>query len=148
MRPPPPGAWEGTCGFRLMLHEDLAVGPSRATVSGEANGHGWSMRYLWRHPQDADQGGTLLVGAPADDGAVTVGWLDSWHQKPEVRLLAGTGEDDAVSVETGYNGWTWQVRVGLTDNVLTMTMHNVIPQGVEQMAAGPYVVMDARWRRT
>lgn len=142
---PPEGSWQGTCGFRLMPHEDLGVGPSHATVTGEADGHGWSLRYTWPHPQDGEQTGVLLVGSPAEHGAVTAGWLDSWHQKPEVRLLTGAGEGDSLSVETQYNGWTWQIRVAASEDTLAMTMHNVIPEGTEQMAPGPYVVMEAHW---
>lgn len=166
------GTWAGTCGFRLMPTYDLATGPSRAASAVEADGHGWSLRYTWVHPTDGEQSGTLLLGSRMEGGAITAGWVDSWHQKPELRLLTGAvssgdttadepaepaADDDPgearVALAMEYEGWGWTIEITPDGADLRMSMHNVIPVGVEGMegmegvTAGPYLVMDAVWSR-
>lgn len=146
------GTWNGTCGFRLMPHDDLASGPSRAATSVEADGHGWSLRYTWVHPDDGEQSGTLLLGSPMEGEAITAGWVDSWHQKPELRLLTGTVTGDPgearITLAMEYEGWGWTIEITPEGEQLRMTMHNVIPEGIEHATPGPYLVMDAAWSRT
>ena len=163
------GTWTGTCAFRLMPSDDLAAAPSHAASAVEADGHGWSLRYTWVHPQDGEQSGTLLLGSRMEGDAITAGWVDSWHQKPELRLLTGTvshgsGESGEAgqSAEPGepvdpgearvtlameYEGWGWTIQITPDGDDLRMSMHNVVPAGIEGAPAGPYLVMDAVWNR-
>ncbi len=143
----PTGTWIGDCGFRLMPHDDLFVAPSAATTSSEAGGWGWSLRYTWTHADDGEQSGTLLLASPDDAGAMTVAWLDSWHQKPELRLLTGTVDAGVVRVEMDYSGWGWTIEVAEAGNTLRMVMSNVVPAGHDGFE-GAYVVMDATWTRS
>lgn len=142
------GEWSGTCGFRLMPTDDLAPGAATAVTASEADGHGWSLRYTWTHPDDGVQAGTLLLGSPDDAGSVSGGWVDSWHQKPEMRLLTGTWDGSTVQLEMEYSGWGWTIEVTPQDDALVLQMHNVIPDGVEGAEPGPYLVMDARLLRS
>ena len=139
------GRWDGACGFRLMPHETLAQGPSRAELSSEAAGSGWLLRYSWTHPDDGEQSGSLLLGSVNDEGEIAAGWIDSWHQHPDLRLLTGWGADDAVMVEMEYSGWGWQIELRADGPELRMVMRNVIPAGLDGHEPGAYVVMDARW---
>ncbi len=140
------GSWVGTCGFRLMPTDELALEASTAEASGEADGWGWLLRYTWTHPDDGVQSGVLLVGSPDDDGAISAGWVDSWHQKPRLRELVGVADEGGVHLEMEYDGWGWTIDVRRSGDDLTMTMHNVVPSGFGDFE-GAYLVMDAEWRR-
>lgn len=145
---PTPGQWTGTNSFRLMPSDDLVCGTSTATTQSEANGFGSTLRYTWVHPQDGPQSGALLVGSPGDDGALTAAWIDSWHQKPELRLFSGSVKDQAVDLTAEWApGWWWTIAIRSTADELRMVMECVVPQDPEQPEAfsGPYVVMESTW---
>ena len=140
------GDWTGTNAFRLMPIDELASALSVATVHLEARGEGVLIRYIWVHPDDGEQSGTLLIGSPAEDGTITAALIDSWHQKPDLATLTGRIEGDGVRLEMSYaGGWGWIIEVGPTDEGLAMTMHNVIPEGVDGAEPGPYPVMVGRF---
>lgn len=139
------GGWSGTCAFRLMPSDALAPGASTATATAEADGWGWCLRYSWTHPDDGVQHGTLLLGSPAEEGGIQAAWLDSWHCKPELRLLTGSVVGDGVHLEMTYEGWGWTIDLRPAAPGLSMVMNNVIPPGHEGFE-GAYVVMDAAWR--
>lgn len=134
----------GTCSFRLMPTDDLTPAPSTLVVEPAVSGRATLMTYTWQHPDDGAQTGTLLVGVPGEDGAVTTAWVDSWHQ-PDVVLLTGTGT--ASSTTVGYNyapGWRWEVDVTVEASTASLVMRNVVPEG-QDGPSGPYDVMQARW---
>lgn len=147
--------WTGTNGFRMFPADPMQTHPSTAVRREVAGGHGWLLEYTWVHPTDGDQSGVLLAGSPDEGGAVTASWLDSWHQKPDVRLLTGTLvstlHGDQVELEYDYGGgWRWRIVVGPAQDgpadALTMTMLNVVPAGHPGAEPGPHEVMRAHWR--
>ncbi len=160
---PSTATWSGTCAFRLLPDHELSPAPATASTRGVAEGVAWTLDYVWVHPEDGVQEGHLVVGGPREDGTVTAGWVDSWHQKDEIALLAGTsacpgdrtGEHSeaatgagAVQVAMGHSGWGWRIEVFRSDDALRLRMYNVVPKGVEGVEgvdAGPYLVMDAAW---
>ena len=134
----------GTCAFRLMPADELAEARSALVVEEVAAGRATLLTYTWWHPQDGEQTGTLLLGVPGDDGAVTASWVDSWHQ-PDVALLTGTAHGASSSVGYDYApGWRWEVDVTVDEPTLSMVMRNVVPDG-QGDPAGPYDVMRASW---
>ena len=139
------GRWVGTCAFRLMPTDGFASAPSSATTDTEADGSGWSLRYVWTHPDDGVQSGTLLLGSSDQDGVVTAAWIDAWHQKPHLGVLTGSVVEGGVRLEMDYGGWGWTIEVVGDGEQLRMVMNNVIPEGIEGAEPGPYVVMDAQW---
>ena len=141
------GHWDGTCAFRLMPTDAFASAPSTAMSDAEADGFGWSLRYVWTHPDDGVQSATLLIGSPDADGVVTATWIDAWHQKPHLGVLTGSVVDGGIRVEMEYSGWGWTIEVSAQGDDLRMVMNNVIPDGVEGAQPGPYMVMDAQWQR-
>ncbi|PKH41447.1 Glyoxalase/Bleomycin resistance protein/Dioxygenase superfamily protein [Nocardioides alpinus] len=139
-----PRTLTGTCAFRLMPTEELAPARSTVVIDEVAAGRATLITYTWAHPDDGEQTGTLVLGVPADDGAVTGSWVDSWHQ-PDVVLLGGTGAGGSWSVGYDYApGWRWEVDVTVGSASLEMVMRNVVPEG-QDGPAGPYDVMQARW---
>lgn len=141
------GAWHGRNSFRLMPDDDLAVAAASAVSASEASGWGWSLRYTWVHPQDGEQHGCLLLGSPTDDGAISAGWVDSWHQK-DLRLLVGSYVEGRIHLEMTYDGWGWLISLHTGADHLRLVMSNVIPAGVKGPDAVAYVVMDAALDRS
>lgn len=132
----------------MMPNDEFASAPSAARSDAEADGIGWSLHYVWTHPDDGVQSGTLLVGSPDQEGVLTAAWIDSWHQKPHLGVLTGAVTDDTVRVAMEYDGWGWTIEIRGSEAELRMLMSNVIPEGIEGARPGPYAVMDARWKRT
>lgn len=134
----------GTCAFRLLPTDALAEARSSLVVEQVAAGRATLLTYTWWHPADGEQTGTLVLGVPADDGAVTASWVDSWHQ-PDVVLLTGTGQGASWSVGYDYApGWRWEIDVSVGADRVEMVMRNVVPEG-QDTPAGSYDVMRATW---
>lgn len=170
MRLPSSSDWSGTCGFRLYPTDDFSSGPSLALLTPVAGGAALALDYTWRHPEQGEQAGHLVLSRADDDGTVTAAWTDSFHQAPEVRTLRGTAGDgmsegtanaiadgvpaghpvagEGVAVGMEYSGWGWTVAVRLQGGTLAMVMQNVVPAGVEGADPGPYDAMRAAWTRT
>lgn len=136
----PTGDRSGSCAFRLMPTDEPADAPSTLNVFRAAAGRASVLSYTWTHPEDGDQAVTLLLGTPDDDGLVTGAWVDSWHQ-PAVALL--TGHDGILGYEYAP-GWRWEVQVSAADGVVSMQMHNLVPEQ-ESEPAVRYEVMRATW---
>lgn len=131
------GHWSGTCSFRLMPDDELAPGDSAATFDTGV------LEYDWNHPSDGRQTGRLTR---TPDGAT---WTDTWHQ-PDEAALAGDEVDGELRLAMTYlQEWGWTISLQVHDDEAIMLMHNVIPDSyaTEGKPAGPYLVMDARWRR-
>lgn len=140
------GTYTGEAGFRMMPTDPFETRPGTATAAPAANGVGWLLHYTWGHPSDGTHAGTLLVGTPSDDGSVTAAWIDSWHQRPEVRAMVGAAVDGGVRLESDYDGWLWVIEaLAHEGGGLRMLMINTVPAGLEGYDPGPYVVMDATW---
>lgn len=140
----PAGRWSGTAAFRLMPTDDLADGASTLEVADAAHGRALRLDYTWVHPADGEQAGTLLVGAPAEDGTVSAGWVDSWHQK-DVTVLSGRGDDTSATVGYEYApGWRWEVEVRVAGAAVELVMRNTVPER-DDSAAVTYDVMRAAW---
>lgn len=134
----------GSCAFRLMPTDEPAEAPSTLVVDEAAAGRATLLTYAWWHPEDGEQAGTVVLGVPDDDGAVTASWVDSWHQR-DVVLLTGTGH--GASSRVGYEyapGWRWEVDVVVNEATIAMVMRNVVPAGQDE-PTGPYDVMRASW---
>ncbi len=139
----PAGTVTGTAGFRLLATDDLAVGGSRLDAADAARGRAVRLDYTWTHPDDGEQAGTLLLGVPGEDGTVSAGWVDSWHQ-PDSAHLAGTGGARGATVGYEYApGWRWEVELQVSDGV-ALVMRNIVPEHDDGPAA-TYDVMRAAW---
>ncbi|KQV69866.1 hypothetical protein ASC64_08625 [Nocardioides sp. Root122] len=140
----PAGRWSGTAEFRLMPTDDFTGGGSTLEVAPAALGRTVRLDYTWTHPEDGEQAGTLLLGVPGDDGAVTAGWVDSWHQK-DPALLSGAGGASSASVGYEYApGWRWEVEVRVSGASVDLTMRNVVPERDDTRSV-TYDVMRASW---
>jgi hypothetical protein len=140
----PTGEGTGTYEFRMMPTDDFQGGASSVTVTDAARGRAVLVAYSWEHAEDGPQEGTLVLGVPGKDGAVTAAWVDSWHQR-DVVLLTGTGSPAGATVGYEYApGWTWEIEVGVVDGALTLVMRNGVPAS-EGSPGGQYDVLRGRW---
>jgi hypothetical protein len=144
------GTWQGTNGFRLMPTDDLFTAPATATVALAAGGHLLTLGYTWRHPDDGEQQGLLVLGH-GDDATgpahATALWADSWHQQA-ARAVDGRADGETVGFEYDYgDGWRWRVTVTTTGETLALRMLNVVPESAAP-SVGAYEAMVMDLRRT
>lgn len=134
----------GTCSFRMFPTDSPVSAGSTMSATSVAGDRATCLHYTWEHPDDGAQSGELLLGRPGEDGVVTAGWVDSWHQG-SVTLLTGAATDRGARVSYEYApGWTWELDIAFGAET-ELVMRNVIPEGVEGADPGPYDVMVARW---
>lgn len=140
----PLGDGAGSYAFRLLPDDDFDEGTSTVAVDDAASGRAVLVTYTWTHPADGPQTGTLLLGVPGDDGAVSAAWVDSWHQRDVVAL---TGMSTPTGAVVGYEyapGWTWEIEVVVVDRSLSMVMRNGVPESDDGPAAR-YDAMRGIW---
>lgn len=150
------GAWQGTNGFRLMPADDPFTAPASATVAVAAGGHLVTLDYTWRHPDDGEQRGLLVLGH-GDDATgpahVTGLWADSWHQQAARALEGsvgspGSADGETLAFEYDYGGgWLWRVEVSTAGQGLALRMLNVVPESVAP-SVGAYEAMVMELQRT
>lgn len=131
------GEWAGTCAFRMMPTDELIADESTARITNGV------IEYTWTHPAEGTQTGHLAL---CDDRAT---WVDSWHQ-PDEATLHGAEQDGALRFEMTYaQEWGWVISLDRRSEEVIMLMHNVIPkaEATHEMTEGPYVVMEAHWRK-
>lgn len=140
----PLGDGAGSYAFRLLPDDHFDEGASTVAVDAAASGRAVLVSYTWVHPVDGPQAGTLLLGVPGEDGAVSAAWVDSWHQR-DVVALTGTGTAAGAVVAYEYApGWTWEIEVAVVDGSLTLVMRNGVPEGDDGPAAR-YDAMRGSW---
>jgi hypothetical protein len=147
------GTWRGTNGFRLMPADDLFTAPATATVASAAGGHLVTLAYTWRHPEDGEQQGMLVVGHGDEEQGDTAGpahvtafWADSWHQQAAraVEGSVGSGGGETLAFEYDYgDGWRWRIELTATGPGLAVRMFNVVPESAAP-SVGAYeaIIMD------
>ena len=119
--------------------------PATATLEPLMEGRFVRMDYTWRY-QGRPQSGSFLLGARRKDGVVTAHWIDSWHNGESVMACEGTARDGGLVVRGAYPAptgpdWGWTTAIDLQGETLTVTMHNVSPDGAEEIA------VEARYNR-
>lgn len=140
----PLGDGDGSYAFRMLPTDEFDDGSSSVSVDSVANGRAVLVSYTWTHPEDGDQRGTLMLGVAAEDGAVTAGWVDSWHQRDVVQLTGtGTGTGAVVGYEYAP-GWTWEIEVSVDAGALALVMHNGVPESDDSPALR-YEVLRGNW---
>jgi hypothetical protein len=143
------GTWQGTNGFRLMPTDDLVTAPATATVTVAAGGHLVTVGYTWRHPEDGEQQGLLVLGHGDEEAGpdhATAFWADSWHQQAARAMdgSVGSADNHTLTFEYDYGGgWLWRVQLAATVHGLALRMLNVVPESAvpDASSAGAYEAM-------
>ena len=134
------GRWEGTSSLSLpWQRKEPYDSNSSLHIEVGPNGSFAQIEYRWSY-EGAVQHGVLLIAGNKKGGAVTVGWVDSWHQSPNVMNMTGMWDkDDAFSVLGHYSGgsgpeWGWRFELSLVGDILEFEMTNIHPDGKEDWA--------------
>ncbi|WP_109506738.1 hypothetical protein [Nocardioides speluncae] len=141
-------AWAGSHQFRLMPSDPASESAATARVTAYAGGNLAALDYTWAHPDDGPQSGVIVVGCAESDAEVAVLWTDTWHQET---ATAFTGEVAGATMRCGYvysEVWRWEIELTVASDALTLVMHNVVPEGIEGAAPGPYDAMLMRLARS
>ncbi len=134
------GEWRGASILQdpeSGIHEECL---STATVTPLLGGKFVRLDYTWSY-RDKPQEGSLLVGADAKAGLVTVHWIDSWHMGTKVMACTGTlpngrtlGVRGTYAAPPGPD-WGWRIDITPDErSKLGILMFNVTPDGQEAEA--------------
>ncbi len=133
------GSWQAT--YKLRDPGNLISGDSDsiAHVHRVLGGRFVRLDYSWAD-KGQPQEGSLLVGWEKVSGGVTMVWIDTWHNSDRIMVLTGTVADDGTLVARGsYNAapgpdWGWRTQLFATEDVVSLVMFNVSPEGAEELA--------------
>jgi hypothetical protein len=132
------GAWSGTNRLRDPGNDIAHDSASRAVVTPLLAGSFVRIDYTWEY-RGKPQEGSLLIGCEADTETITAAWIDSWHYGDRIMLCRGrAGAPEAIAVMGSYAAppgpdWGWKIAID-TSAGLRIVMHNVTPDGVEELA--------------
>src|SRR5262245_29598990 len=132
------GRWKGTSRLWLDPESAPAESETTATVTEAARGRALAITYAWSHEGEPQEGILLLAG---DAAAIRAAWVDSFHVQEALMLFEGAEDaDGGVLVRGSYPApsgpdWGWTIRVEpLEGGAFRIVMHNVTPEGEEQLA--------------
>ena len=132
------GNWNGV--NRLWLGGPADASPSTLTVSAVIGGQFVRIDQRWSY-QGRPQEGSLLVGHQLKPATVSAHWADTFHTARGVMAFTGTAAGDgAIEVRGTYSAgsgldWGWRIRLhGTGPDQLRVTMHNIHPDGEEDLA--------------
>jgi hypothetical protein len=134
------GAWQGTSTLQDPGRLEPDSTPSTLTVTPMLGGRFVRLDYTWSY-KDAAQSGSLLVGHQKKSGALSIHWIDSWHNSDNVMALTGQAETPTLlTVKGSYAAppgpdWGWKIAITPeSDGRLRLVMHNISPEGQEYLA--------------
>jgi hypothetical protein len=140
------GSWRATYKLRDPGNAFSGDSDSTAHVAAVLGGRFVRIDYTWSD-KGTPQEGSILAGWEKSSGAVTMVWIDSWHNSDRIMVLSGVVSDDGTLDARGsYTAppgpdWGWRTQLFATEDVLSMVMFNVSPEGREDLA------VDAQYKR-
>lgn len=135
------GEWAGNNLLRLSWQTPSDFNSTgQMSVQSVGNEKFLTFRYTWSH-EGAPHEGFMLLAHAASTGVTTAGWVDSWHQSGSVLNCTGSiQENGTIQVQGSYPAppgpdWGWRITIAKhSDNELQMLMHNITPDGTEDLA--------------
>lgn len=134
------GDWTGTMRlYTSWLPDREHPSASKLSIRSRAQGKFLELAYDWAY--EGAQEGVLLLGHDAEKNVATAAWIDTWHQS--TRIMACTGSQDAANTFTlrgsfeveNSPDWHWRIAIApVSDAELRMVMHNIPPDGKEDLA--------------
>ncbi len=133
------GRWAGK--NRLMDPHTNSVdeSPGTAIVTPGLGDRSVRIDYTWAY-HGSPQEGSLLIGYDASRGLITSQWIDSWHMGDKAMACEGpVVAGEPISVRGSYAApagpdWGWRIIVAIKDQRLQVAMHNITPDGREDVA--------------
>lgn len=133
------GSWKGVNHLYLGdAPEQHLRSDSTMLVSLKANGQIAAFDYRWDY-ENEQQEGLILLGCDPKSGVAQTIWTDSFHSRNAFIVSDGKYSDSMYSVKgyykvPGYPDWGWRTDIHPNDETLIITMYNVSPEGVEELA--------------
>ncbi|MBS1714440.1 MAG: hypothetical protein JST30_08910 [Armatimonadetes bacterium] len=141
------GRWTGSSRLNLPYlpeGEQVEESASTLTVTTDQKQTYATVDITWSTKGD-DQTGRILV-AGGEDGNVSAGWSDSWHQSGGVMSLVGNGMTGPTKVTGAFSAgegpdWGWRIEFWSDGpDAFQMKMFVITPDGEETWAVqGDYV---------
>ena len=133
------GQWAGK--NRLMDPHTNSVdeSPGTAIVTPGLGDRSVRIDYTWAY-HGSPQEGSLLIGYDASRGLIASQWIDSWHMGDKAMACEGpVVAGEPISVRGSYAApagpdWGWRIIVAIKDQRLQVAMHNITPDGREDVA--------------
>ena len=94
--------------------------------------------YDWTY-EGEEQAGVLLFGYD-DENAASAAWVDSFHMSTKIMACAGRAANGSADLSGSYAAppgpdWAWRITIrSVSSNQLTIVMHNISPEGQEDLA--------------
>lgn len=134
------GNWKGTNNLYLSwLPEPEKPSDGAMTVMMKANGQFVQFDYTWAY-EGEPQEGLIILGCDTKSDAVQAVWTDSWHSKHTFMVSDGKVDDGGVISVKGYYkvpdhpDWGWRTDIIPGNDSIRITMYNVSPDGIEDLA--------------
>jgi hypothetical protein len=133
------GQWHGTYRLEDPHLNAMSESPTTATVARMLGGLFLRVDYTWAY-HGKPQEGSLLIGHDPKSNVVSVHWIDTWHMSHKVMACHGAGDGSGtVAVLGSYEAppgpdWGWRTAITGDGETLRITMHNVWPEGREELA--------------
>ena len=102
------------------------------------------LTYTWTYREKAQEGLIMIAHDPADT-ACQLYWGDTFHMGRRIMTLHGHITGSALSGIGSYPAptrpdWGWRIDVTCDPNALGVTMYNISPEGVQEIAVrGEYL---------
>ncbi len=130
------GDWKGKSKLNLPYlppEEQVTESESTLRVSVDGTGAFATITYTWSHDGNPQEG-TILLVRKAENPAVELAWVDSWHQHESILYMKGEeAESGSVRVEgswpAGDEMWGWTIELVLAEASLVLKMEVVQPNG-------------------
>ncbi|MCI0338470.1 MAG: DUF1579 domain-containing protein [Acidobacteria bacterium] len=135
------GDWKGNNLLRTSwLTPPEHLSSSNLSVAQVANGKFLTFTYTWSH-EDIAHEGLLVLAYNNEQNVATAAWVDSWHMSSKIMPYRGTidqlGVIDLLGSYEAPPGpdWGWRIIIApASGNDLQITMFNISPEGVEDLA--------------
>ncbi len=135
------GKWRGRNNLYLSwVEESPFVSDSNALIAFSAQGKFLKIEYDWIY-EGKTQDGLILLGNNKNSEIIKAFWIDSWHMSDKLMISEGLQDEvGAISLKGFYQvpdhpDWAWRTVIEAgNDDSFKITMYNVSPEGVEDLA--------------
>lgn len=136
------GDWSGTNRLHVswMKENPIRDSDSKATIAFSAQGKFLKIEYDWLY-EEQKQEGLILLGNEKIGESVKAFWIDSWHMGDKFMVSEGVQNGNgSISLKGFYAvpdhpDWGWRTVIESENpESFKITMYNVSPEGVEDLA--------------
>jgi hypothetical protein len=141
------GRWTGTSRLQDPHNQLQDESRSTLTITPVLGGRFVRCDYDWAY-RGQTQEGSYLIGHEVASNTITAYWADTWHMGDKAMVCRGPiGPGESLSVRGSYEAppgpdWGWRTEIAADGQVLRLVMHNVTPDGQEELAVDALYVRE------